>query len=160
MDLPNDSEVRLDRGNYCAIFSARGAGYETTILTAMKTGGLFALVFLILATACNRNQYRVIERTDIYRDKQGNQLMDALQASYDHDEIHFVLKRGSQKIHATCDLSTVNNLDPHATCAMRVLQEYRCTQDRKQVSAHALADLFCKDSEGGTVYLYVSKEEQ
>ncbi len=113
-----------------------------------------------LVSGCNRNQYRVVERTDVYLDKQGNQIHESfLNSAYDHEEIHFVLKRGDQKIHATCDLTTVNNLDPHATCSMRVLQEYNCTQKGEEVSAKALADLFCKDKDGSTVYLYATKEE-
>lgn len=124
----------------------------------MKNILLTSLV-LMFVVGCKSNQYRVVERDDVYRDKQGKQVQDALEPSYDHDEVHFVLKRRSQKIHAICDLSTVNNLDPHASCAMRVLQEYWCTQDSKAASAHALGDLFCKDSNGGIVYLYVTKEE-
>ncbi len=132
----------------------------------MKKMALFVPLLLVLSVAgCNRNQYRVVERLDRYMDKEGHEVLGYGSAqigyassAYDHDEIHFVLKRGNQKIRAVCDLSTVSN-QAHAGCGMRVLQEYECTQNGKEVSAGALADLFCKDGNGNIAYLYVSKEE-
>jgi hypothetical protein len=124
--------------------------------------GLIVLL-TVSFTACNRNKYRVIERADRYLDKQNRPVADALSEASDHDEVGFVLTHGGHKIHATCDLSTLNNIDPNASCALRPLRTYECAVGGAAIlNAPAnvpLNDLTCKDGDGRKVYLYVSKEE-
>jgi|GEM_PF-7086684 len=123
---------------------------------------IIALMTLLLI-ACNQNKYRVVERTDRYVDKQGRQVADTWYEglSYDHDEVIFVLSHGDHKIHAYCDLSTVNNLDPKASCGLRPLRAYECVLGPDDVwkATMPLADLICTDGGGRKVYLYVSKED-
>jgi hypothetical protein len=122
--------------------------------------GLTALLTLSL-TACNQNKYRVIERADRYLDKQNRPVSDPLSESSDHDEVVFVLTHGGHKIHATCDLSTLDKLDPNASCGLRPLRTYECVVGRDDVLKAPMpqSDLLCKDGDGRKVYLYVSKEE-
>ena len=122
--------------------------------------GLVALLTLSF-TACNQNKYRVVERADRYLDKQGRPVADAMSDSYDHDEVGFVLTHGKHRIHATCDLSTLDKLDPNASCGLRPLRTYECVVGRDDVLKAPLpqSDLLCKDADGRKVYLYVSKEE-
>jgi len=114
-----------------------------------------ALLIALSTAACNRNRYRVIEREDRYLDEQGHEVSSP--SSYYHDELHFVLKRGDTKVYAMCDITTVDKLDPNASCAMRVGQTFECLSGKK--GDRALSDLRCRDSEGHNVYLYVNKEE-
>ena len=122
--------------------------------------GLIVLL-TVSFTACNRNKYRVNERADRYLDKQGHPVADAMSEAYDHDEVGFVLTHGGRKIHATCDLSTLDILDPSASCGLRPLRTYECAVGRDDVLKAPLpqSDLLCKDADGRKVYLYVSKEE-
>jgi hypothetical protein len=124
--------------------------------------GLIALL-VVLFTACNQNKYRVIERADRYLDKQNRPVADALSEASDHDEVAFVLTHGGHKIHATCDLSTLNKIDPAASCGLRPLRTYECAVGGAAVlnapASMPLSDLTCKDGDGRKVYLYVSKEE-
>lgn len=119
------------------------------------------VVLTVSFTACNRNKYRVIERADRYLDKQNRPVPDAMSEAYDHDEVGFVLTHGGRKIHATCDLSTLNKMDPNASCGLRPLRTYQCVVSRDDVlnAPMPLSDLLCKDGDGRKVYLYVSKEE-
>jgi hypothetical protein len=121
------------------------------------------LLLCLFLTACNRDRYRVVERIDRFVDKQGRQVADKWYdgLAYDHEEVSFVLKHGGSRIHATCDLSTLDKLDPNASCGLRPLREYACTAGRGDRQAPMpLSDLVCTDSDGRKVYLYVSKEEQ
>ena len=115
-------------------------------------------VTLIFLVGCARNQYRVVEREDRYVDKMGRQVSGFSDPLSDHDEVHFVLAHAGRKIHAICDLNTLDRLDPNASCALRPLREYICFLNRDS-SMKALSDLTCKDEDGRNVYLYVSKEE-
>jgi hypothetical protein len=124
--------------------------------------GVIVLLAVSL-TACNQNKYRVIERADRYLDKQGHQVSDATSEAYDHDEVGFVLTHDGNKIHAICDLSTLDKIDSSASCGLRPLRTYECAVGGAAVlnaPAHVpLSDLTCKDGDGRKVYLYVSKEE-
>ncbi len=118
------------------------------------------LLLAVSFTACNQNKYRVVERADKYLDKQGRPV-DPLSEASDHDEVGFVLTHNGHKIHATCGLSTLDKLDPNASCALRPLRTYECAVGRDDVLKAPLpqSDLLCKDADGRKVYLYVSKEE-
>ena len=74
----------------------------------------------------------------------------------ENGKVDYVLLHSGHKIYAECDFRDVNGLDPGATCRLRPLQSYQCTQ---KPNGKALSDLRCEDSEGGNVYLYVSKED-
>ena len=94
---------------------------------------------------CTESGYRVVER----RDRQGG-------------EVHLVLSKGDKKLHSVCDLSTLNHLDPSATCALRVGRNYQCEWGPEKIGADTPApyyDIRCKDANGHSVYLYVNKEE-
>jgi hypothetical protein len=124
-----------------------------------------AIVALLSLTACNQNRYRVVERIDKFVDKQGHHVSDEWYEglSYDHDKVVFVLTHGSHRIHATCDLSTLDKLDPKASCGLRPLRTYECVLGPDDVwnapASAPVSDLKCKDGGGRSVYLYVSKEE-
>src|ERR1035437_480359 len=104
------------------------------------------------------NLYHVVERTDIYVDKEGRAASDQ---SFDHDVVHLVLDHSNHKIYAECDLSTLNKLDPNASCGLRPLRDYECVVGRDDMmkAPSPLSDLVCKDADERTVYLYVSKQE-
>ncbi len=130
-----------------------------TILAGLLViGGLFLLFKPSVLTRWNKNQYRVVERTDTYVDKQGRAVPDD---SYDHEIVHFVLAHDERKIYGLCDLSTLDKLDPHASCGLRPLRSYECLMGRTDVmkAPTPLSDLTCTDGDGRKVYLYVSKEE-
>ncbi len=65
-------------------------------------GGLLMLFKPSVLTRSNQNQYRVVERTDIYVDKQGRVVSDQ---PYDHEVVHLVLAHDERKIYSLCDLS-------------------------------------------------------
>ena len=125
-------------------------------------GGLYLLLSPLVPSlsfnAPHRSQYRVIERSDNYVDKQGQ---PASELSYDHDEVGFVLAHDDHKIHALCDLSTLDKMNPQASCGLRPLHNYECSLGRDDVmkAPMPLSDLTCLDGDGRQVYLYVSKEE-
>ena len=72
-----------------------------------------------------------------------------------------MLTHDGRKIYGRCDLSTLNKLDPSASCGLRPLRYYDCVVDRDDVMRAPLpfSDLTCRDGDGRKVYLYVSKEE-
>jgi hypothetical protein len=111
-------------------------------------------------TACKtKEMYRCVERTDKYVDANGNAVASG-DSLLGHDEVHVVLKHGGSKIHAMCDLSTVDHLDENATCGLRPLRNYDCEVGKDSIHAKGImSDLVCNDSDGRSVYLYVSKEE-
>ena len=140
---------------------------ERTLIASKMTRVSAAIVALLALsfTACNRNKYRVVERTDTYVDKQGRKVSDEWYEglAYDHEVVGVVLSHDGRKIHATCDLSTLDKLDPKASCGLRPLRDYQCVVPGDTVmnapASKALSDLTCTDQDGHPVYLYVSKEE-
>jgi len=117
----------------------------------------------VMLTGCNENKYRVVERIDRYVDKHGRQVSDKWYEglAYDHEEVVFVLTHHGQRIHATCDLSTVDKMDANASCGLRPLHSYECALGRDDVlrAPMPLSDLTCRDADGRKVYLYVAKED-
>jgi len=97
------------------------------------------------------NKYEVIERSQ----KQVSNFM----AKGLHTEVDYVLLHDGHKFYAVCDTTTLDKLDPTATCAFRVLRSYECVQPADKEPNKALSDLRCKDDESHPVYLYVSKKE-
>ena len=68
---------------------------------------------LPLLSHSGKRDYRVIERTDNYVDKEGR---PASEQVHDHETVSLVLVHDGHKIYGECDLSTLNNLDPNASC--------------------------------------------
>jgi hypothetical protein len=111
-------------------------------------------ILALLLTACNGNKYEVIERTD--------KEVPNFRATGTHMGVDYVLFHDGHKIYASCDTSTLNTLDPQATCGFRPLRIYECTLGPDGNLANAalpLSDLKCKDADGHNVYLYVRKKE-
>lgn len=102
--------------------------------------------------------YRVIERIDNYVDKESR---PASQQLHDHEIVGLVFAHQGHKIYGRCDLSTLNNLDPNASCGLRPLHDYECTPGRDDImkAPMPLSDLTCTGGDGRKVYVYVSKEE-
>lgn len=123
----------------------------------------YLLISLVQLSGCNRTGYRVVQRTDVYVDKNGHRVSDVYYSdiSYDHEVVQLVLTHSGHKIHAECDLTTVDKMDKEATCGLRPLRTYACVigKDNGWKDAGPLSDLTCKDAQGHNVYLYVSKEE-
>ena len=113
-------------------------------------------ILLFLHSA--RRDYRVIERTDNYVDKEGRPASEGL---HDHEIFGLVLAHDGHKIYGECDLSTLNKLDPNASCGLRPLRDYECFVGRDDVmnAPMPLSDLTCTDGDARKVYIYVSKEE-
>ncbi len=111
---------------------------------------------LLLGSA--KRNYRVIERTDNYVDKQGR---PASEQVHDHEIVGLVFAHDGHKIYGQCDLSTLNNIDPNASCGLRPIHDYTCIDGRDDVrkAPMPLSDLTCTDADGRKVYVYVSKEE-
>lgn len=133
----------------------RGA---TILAGLLIVGGLFLLFKPSLLKQSDRNQYRVVERSDIYVDKQGRPASDE---SYDHEVVQLILAHDGKRIHALCDLSTLDKLAPNVSCGLRPLRSYECFVGRDDVmkAPMPLSDLTCTDADGRKVYLYVGKEE-
>jgi len=133
----------------------RGASILAGLLVI---GGLGVLFKPSILTRWDQNQYRVVERADIYVDKQGRPASDQ---SYDHEVVQLVLVHNEKKIHALCDLSTLDKLAPNASCGLRPLRNYQCLLGRDDVmkAPMPLSDLTCTDADGRKVHLYVSREE-
>ncbi|MFZ0481356.1 MAG: hypothetical protein WAL71_19605 [Terriglobales bacterium] len=133
----------------------RGA---TILAGLLIVGGLFLLFKPSLLKQSDRNQYRVVERSDIYVDKQGRPASDE---SYDHEVVQLILAHDDKRIHALCDLSTLDKLAPNVSCGLRPLRSYECFVGRDDVmkAPMPLSDLTCTDADGRKVYLYVGKEE-
>jgi len=107
------------------------------------------------STVAENNQYECIERTE----KEVPNFM----AKGTHTAVDYVLFHDGHKIYADCDVTTVNNLDPTARCGFRPLRTYECTVQPATIenskASEPLSDLKCKDGDGHSVYLYVSKKE-
>ena len=115
---------------------------------------VFALVCWS-ASACNNNDsYECVERTQ--KDDVPNYHEEGT-----HTAVDYVLLHKGHKIYASCDVTTLDKLDPTATCGFRPLRKYKCAiQSASLEKATApLSDLKCKDGDGHNVYLYVSKKE-
>jgi hypothetical protein len=138
--------------------------YRLTTLSAglLVLGGVYLLLRPSLPSwlsrPVNEKDYRVVERTDTYVDKQG---ATAPESSHDHEIVGLVLTHDDHRIHAICDLSTLDRLDPNASCGLRPLRNYQCFVGRDDVmkAPMPLSDLTCADGDGRKVYLYVSKED-
>lgn len=136
----------------------------TEVLAGLVLIAVLVMVFkpsTVLRLTGDGNEYQVIERSDTYVDKQGQAVSDQ---SYDHDLVHLVLTHDKHKIYGLCDLSTLNKIDPNASCGLRPLRNYECVVGRSNVmkvmkAPMPLSDLTCTDGDGREVYLYVSKEE-
>lgn len=134
--------------------------YKLATLTAVLflVGGVFILVKPSALARWNQSTYRVVERTDVYVDKEGHPVSDK---AYDHEVVRFVLTHGDKRIYALCDLSTLDKMAPDAGCGLRPLRDYQCflpTDDLTKATM-PLSDITCTDSSGRRVYLYVNKEE-
>jgi hypothetical protein len=103
------------------------------------------------AIAPANDRYEVVERSQ----KEVSNFM----AKGLHTEVDYVLLHNGYKFYAACDMTTLDKLDPTATCALRVLRSYEYLQPVDDETKKALSDLKCKDDEGHPVYLYVSKKE-
>jgi hypothetical protein len=99
------------------------------------------------------NRYEVIGRTQ--KD------VPNFQQPGTHIAVDYVMMHEGHKIYATCDVTTVDNLDPNARCGFRPLHTYKCAlgDDRIEKARLPQGDLICKDSDDHNVYLYVDKEE-
>ena len=115
----------------------------------------FLPIFLaVLCIGCRaNNKYECIERTE--KD------VPNFQTSGTHTEVDYVLLHDGHKIYAACDVANIGNLDPTARCGFRPLRTYECTLQTDSIEkvTFPLSDLKCKDADGHSVYLYVSKKE-
>ena len=114
------------------------------------------LLVCLTAAGCSNSKYEVIERSE--RD-----VPNFMQAGT-HTEVNYVLLHDGHKIYASCDTTTLDKLDPNATCAFRPLHAYNCKLQPDSASDNMksklpLSDLQCKDTDGHNVYLYVSKKD-
>jgi hypothetical protein len=106
-------------------------------------------VFLLGCGASTK--YEVIERTQtLVPDVEGPQT-----------EVHYVLLHDGHKIYADCNASTVDRMDPNASCGFRPLHSYDCEiqSDSMTKASMPMSDLKCKDADGRNVYLYVTKKD-
>ena len=111
-------------------------------------------VIIIFPAGCGKNnQCECVERSE-------KEVPDHMGPG-SHIEVEYVLLHDGHKIYASCDVSTVNNLDPDATCGFRPLRTYKCTVQSGSTEKATLpmSDLKCEDGDGRNVYLYVSKKE-
>jgi hypothetical protein len=146
---------RVKRGERFYRTSARLAGISVAAALVLL---LMSALEALRSSGHRGDDYLVVERSDYYVDKQGGA---ASQQSYDHDIVRFVLAHDGHKIYAECDLSTLDKLDPNASCGLRPLRNYECVVGRDDVTKTSmpLSDLTCRDSDGRRVYVYVNKEE-
>lgn len=120
---------------------------------SIRKNSLFGgIAFFALLAGCkdSDSRYEVIERSQ--------REVANFEASGTHTEVAYVLLNRGHKFYATCDTTTLNRLDPDATCALSVLRQYRCRLG-EQPGDKALANLICKDGDGHNVYLYVDKKD-
>jgi hypothetical protein len=118
----------------------------------MTRAVFFGVLFLSMTlTACDRYEVVGREQKDVPNfDKPGT-----------HIEVDYVLSHNGHRIYGACDLSTIDSLDPNASCGFRVLHTYTCElqSDSMENATTPMSDLKCKDADGHNVYLYVSKKE-
>jgi hypothetical protein len=140
------------------LFRACGVTARATFVLGIALLLLFAIANISLSstgriTAVENNRYECIERT------QGE--VPNFHAAGTHTEVDYVLFHDGHKIYASCDVTTLNNLDPTARCGFRPLRTYECAVQPAAIekATGPLSDLKCKDGDGHNVYLYVSKKE-
>ena len=128
-----------------------GSWMEWLFRIAILFAGLFVVGFLL--TPYSSHRYEVIERSE--------KGVPNFHEAGTHTEVGYVLFHDGHKIYATCDTTTLSNLDPDATCGFRPLHTYECElqSDSIQKAKMPLSDLKCKDSDGHNVYLYVTKKD-
>jgi hypothetical protein len=118
----------------------------------MKAYILFVIATAVSLCGCQKSRkYEVVER--------GQKEVPNIMASGTHTEVNYVLLNDGHKYYATCDTTTLDKLDPTATCAFHILRTYECAVPNDTDPKKALSDLTCKDDEGHPVYLYVNKKE-
>jgi hypothetical protein len=125
---------------------------------------IVGVLFLLLKPCMPRvlhsatRDYRVVARTDNYVDKEGR---PASEQFHDHEIVGLVFAHDGHRIYGQCDLSTLNKLDPNASCGLHPLHDYECAAGRDDImkAPMPLSDLTCTDADGRKVYVYVSKEE-
>ena len=142
------------------LFRACGVTARATFVVGMALLLLFAISNVNLpskprVTVAESNQYECIERAQ--------REVRNFQAGGTHTEVDYVLLHDGHKIYASCDLTTLDNLDPTATCGFRPLRTYECKVQSAAIenakASEPLSDLKCKDGDGHNVFLYVSKKE-
>src|SRR5207245_6422768 len=130
------------------LFRACGITARATFVLGIALLLLFAIVNINLSsavpnTAVECDQYECIERTQ--RD------VPNFQAAGTHTEIDYVLLHDGHKIYASCDVTTVNNLDPTARCGFRPLRKYACAVQPGAIenvkASEPISDLKCKDAD-------------
>jgi hypothetical protein len=139
--------------NYIAPDRAKKRAKIMRWVLSLLAVAIFAGIFFALRSS-SRNAYEVLERTE--------KVVPNFQESSTHTAIQYVLMHSGHKIYATCDIETVNNIDPNARCGFRPLRTYECVLGDDRIESTAtlpFSDLKCKDSDGHNVYLYVDKEE-
>lgn len=115
---------------------------------------LAAMVVMASFTACGSDsKYEVIERTQ--------KEVPNFQNTGTHTAVDYVLLHEGHKFYTSCDVTTLNSLDPSATCGFLPLRKYECTIQTASLekATWPLSDLKCKDGDGHNVYLYVTKKE-
>jgi len=140
------------------LFRACGVTARATFALGIGFLLLFAIANISLPRSARTmtvesNQYECIERSQ--------REVPNFQAAGTHAEVDYVLLHDSHKIYASCDVTTLNNLDPTARCGFRPLRTYECAVQTAAIekTTGPLSDLKCKDGDGHNVYLYVSKKE-
>lgn len=135
----------------------RAATWLAAILVIVGFLSLLKPPIQLLLHSDKRN-YRVIERTDNYVNKEGQ---PASGQPFDHEIVNLVFAHDGHRIYGQCDLSTLNKLAPNASCGLRPLRDYDCLVGRDDVlkAPIPLSDLTCTDADGRKVYIYVNKEE-
>jgi hypothetical protein len=133
-------------------------GSVRDILAPMKHHRRLWAAITVAATffsvGCGRNRYEVVERTQ--KD------VPNFSGPGTHTEVDYVLVHDGRKIYAVCDTTTLDALDPQATCGFRLLRRYECSSGQNGDLWNAqlpVSDLKCKDADGHNVYLYVNKAE-
>jgi Flp pilus assembly protein TadB len=140
------------------LFNACGVTARATFVVGIALLLLFAIANISLTstariTAVESNRYECIERSQ--------KEVPNFQAAGTHTEVDYVLLHDSHKIYASCDVATLNNLDPTARCGFRPLRTYGCAVQTAAIekTTGPLSDLKCKDGDDHNVYLYVTKKD-
>lgn len=112
-----------------------------------------AVLVMFIAGCSQANQYECVERSQ----KEVPNFM----APGTHTEVDYVLQHDGHKIYASCELSTLDKLDPTARCGLLTLRSYDCVVQPAGIekTKGPLSDLKCLDGDGHPAYLYVTKKE-
>ena len=97
--------------NWIIIHSKPSTGDRVRILIAVAVAAL-------LAGCGSANKYEVIERSE--KD------VPNYHETGTHTQVDYVLLHDGHKIYASCDATSIGNLDPNATCGFRPLHKYEC----------------------------------